>query len=267
MRAKRWGVVLVAALALALGACAGPARRTARAAYDPSAIPSGPVGASIREGHDIFVATPKLMKAYVRADMSCDACHLAAGTRPRGGTLVGTYARFPQWNKRAKRVITLQDRIAECFLYSMNGRVPPYDSRQMSAIVAYVAWLSRGVPTLSRAPSDQSFSVPLPSGTPDVARGKALYAERCSACHQAGGAGIGGVFPPLWGAKSFNTGAGMAHLNRMVGFVKYNMPKNAPGTLSVRDAFDVAGYVLSHARPKFVGSALQGTSSQPAKFF
>ena len=31
------------------------------------------------------------------------------------------YGRFPQWNSRAHRVIALQDRIAECFLYSMNG--------------------------------------------------------------------------------------------------------------------------------------------------
>jgi hypothetical protein len=43
------------------------------------------------------------------------------GTVARGGTFVGTYARFPQWNKRSKRVIALQDRLAECFLYSMNG--------------------------------------------------------------------------------------------------------------------------------------------------
>ena len=64
------------------------------------------------------------MREYVRADLSCADCHLAAGTQPRGGSLVGVYGRLPQWNKRAHRVIALQDRIAECFLRSMNGKAP-----------------------------------------------------------------------------------------------------------------------------------------------
>ena len=129
---------------LVLSACATPPKPV-QALYDPNVLPSGPVGESIEYGHDIIIKTPLLMKRYVRADMTCADCHIAGGTQARGGSFVGVYARFPQWNRRARRVITLQDRIAECFLYSMNGTAPAYASKEMVAIVAYIAWLSRGV--------------------------------------------------------------------------------------------------------------------------
>jgi thiosulfate dehydrogenase len=128
-----------AVVALAIAACAGSVAPTSSTGYDPRALPSGPVGESIAYGHAIIVRTPRLMKAFVRADMACAACHIAAGTQARGGSFIGVYARFPQWNKRARRVITLQDRISECFLYSMNGRPPAYTSKAMIAIVAYIA--------------------------------------------------------------------------------------------------------------------------------
>jgi thiosulfate dehydrogenase len=207
------------------------------------------------------------MHNYVRADLTCADCHLAAGMLPRGGSFVGTYARFPQWNRRSHRVIALQDRIAECFLYSMNGRAPAYNSKAMIAIVSYIAWLSRGTPIGAKAPASDSYLVPLPAGSPSVERGKALYSLRCAACHQADGGGVGSVYPPLWGPRSFNQGAGMAHIDRMTGFVRYNMPQNAPGSLTVAEAYDVAAFVLSHPRPRFARNALVVTPSLPAKYF
>jgi thiosulfate dehydrogenase len=257
-----------AVLALLLAACSGGgSQKVSQTPYDPKSLPSGPVGESIRYGHDIFVNTQTLMKGYVRAGMSCAACHLDAGTKPRGGTLVGVYGRFPQWNKRSHRVIALQDRIAECFLYSMNGHPPAYSSREMVALVAYMAWLSRGSSIGGKQPAGESFIVPLPQGAPNAAHGAALYAQRCAACHQANGGGVAGAFPPLWGPASFNKGAGMAHLNRMTGFVRFNMPQNAPGSLSLQDAYDVSGFVLSHARPEFQGGVLVGPSPEPARYF
>jgi len=242
-------------------------RTTAPAPYDPRDLPSGPVGGSISYGYSLISETHRLMRGYVRADLTCANCHLAAGMQPRGGSFVGTYARFPQWNGRAHRVIALQDRIAECFLYSMNGRAPAYDSKPMIAIVAYIAWLSRGTPIGSKSPASDSYVVPLPSASPSVGRGKALYERRCAACHQSDGGGVGSVYPPLWGARSFNQGAGMAHIDRMTGFVRYNMPQNAPGSLTVAEAYDVAAFVLSHPRPRFARNALVVTPSLPAKYF
>jgi thiosulfate dehydrogenase len=255
---------LAAATAIAVAACSSGGERQY---YDPQALPSGALGASIAYGHDILVDTHKLMKGYVRADMACAACHLAAGTQPRGGSFVGVYGRFPQWNKRSHRVIALQDRIAECFLYSMNGRAPSYSSKAMIAIVAYIAWISRGRPTGQEQPASDRYIEPLPSSSPDLQRGAAIFMQKCAACHGADGQGISGVYPPLWGPRSFNNGAGMAHIDRMTGFVRYNMPQNAPGSLSLTEAHDVAAFVLLHKRPHFQRNVLVTWPARPAKFF
>lgn len=154
----------------------------------------------------------------MRADLSCADCHLAAGTQPRGGSLVGVYGRLPQWNKRAHRVIALQDRIAECFLRSMNGKAPAYDSKAMIAIVADMAWISHETPIGAQEPASDRYTVNRPSAPPNPKRGADLYAQRCAACHQTDGVGISGVYPPFWGPRSFNAGAGMAHLDRMASF-------------------------------------------------
>jgi len=256
---------LVASVALAAG-CTTSKPAPSATVYDPSTLPGGPLGAQIRYGREIIMQTRHVMAGFVNVRMDCAACHIDGGTRPRGGSFVGTYAAFPQWNRRAKRVIALQDRLAECFLYSMNGKPPAYSSREMIALVAYIAWLSRGVQTLATPAPAQRFIVPLPSGSPNAVRGAALYAQRCSLCHQANGAGAGAV-PPLWGIGSFNNGAGMAHIDRMTGFVKFNMPQNAPGTLSLRDAYDISAFVLSHARPTFKKNALVMFHTQPAHYF
>ncbi|MGC9991050.1 MAG: c-type cytochrome [Candidatus Cybelea sp.] len=261
------------AATVVLAACSGAPAQTvttqpATAAYDPKTLPAGPVGEAIAYGHAIILDTPRLMKPYVRAQMSCGACHIAAGTQPRGGSFIGLYGRFPQWNKRAHRVIALQDRIAECFLYSMNGKAPAYSSKAMIAIVAYIAWLSRGVPVGAKQPQDDRYIVPLPKVAANVGDGAKIYASKCSICHQANGSGISAAgFPPLWGAHSFNGGAGMAHADRMTGFIRYNMPQNAPGSLSLSESYDVAAFVLSHARPRFAKNASVVTGALPAKYF
>jgi thiosulfate dehydrogenase len=255
-----WGIV-------ALSGCSAATQRPAAAPFDPSALPPGPLGKSISYGHDIIVGTQSLMKGYVRADMSCAACHLAAGTQLRGGSFIGVYARFPQWNKRARRIIALQDRIAECFLYSMNGRPPAYSSKEMIALVSYVAWLSRGSLVGASQSHADRYVEPLPSATPNLTAGSQIYASKCEACHQHDGSGLSGTFPPLWGSRSFNNGAGMAHIDRMTGFVRYNMPQNSPGSLSQSQAYDVAAFVLSHPRPRFAKNALVKPPSLPAKYF
>ncbi len=240
---------------------------TATPAYDPAALPSGKLGDSIRYGRAIMMDTHELMKGYVRARLDCAACHVNGGLKPRAGSMIGTYAYFPQYNKRSHRIITLQDRLAECFLYSMNGRPPHFASKEMIALVSYIAWISRGTPSFSTPAPDNRFVVKLPSAPPDLARGAATYAARCALCHRADGNGQGPAVPPLWGASSFNNGAGMAHIDRMTGFVYYNMPKYAPGSLSIEEAYDVAAFVLSHPRPKFDPAMLVAPSPLPAGYF
>ena len=264
-------LLILAAAFAAISAHAGDLGQTpapaATAAYDPAALPAGDLGTSIEFGREIVMNTQQTMKGYVRAKLECSACHIDGGTKPMGGSFVGTAAYFPQYNKRSKRIIALQDRLAECFLYSMNGRPPNYASKEMVGLVAYIAWLSRGTPEFATPSPANRFMEPLPSTSPDVAHGAKIYAQKCSLCHQANGAGVAGAFPPLWGDTSFNSGAGMAHVDRMTGFVMHNMPQNAPGSLSLGDSYDVAAYVLSHGRPSFDGKTLVENTPLPADYY
>ncbi len=249
-----------------LAACAGQSAPAQAPAYDEKAVPAGAQGDLIRYGRELIVNTRAHMRGYVVANLDCAACHVAGGTKPKGGSFVGIYGQFPQWNARAHRVIALQDRLAECFLYSMNGKPPAYNSREMIALVAYIAYLSRGTPVGATPDPSVKLTEFAPPRRASVQRGSAIYAQQCSACHDAGGAGSA-AFPPLWGPTSFNGGAGMHRLWRMAAFVRYNMPQNAPGSLTPQEAYDVSAFVLSHARPKFQGTRLVGFPERPAKYF
>lgn len=238
-----------------------------QAAVDASAtFPPGPQGELISYGRDLVEQTPKLASTYVTSRMSCSACHPGAGTQPHAGSLLGAYAKFPQWNKRAQRFIALQDRIAECFLYSMNGKPPAYYSREMVAITAYIAFLSRGAPTGTGFADQDQVVVNAPNAA-DPSKGAAIYAARCAACHGADGNGAALTFPPLWGSQSFNDKAGMSRMDRIAPFIKAAMPLNAPGTLTDQEATDVAAYILSRPRPHFDKEKLVQFPVEKAGYF
>ena len=259
---------LILGCVAALTACAGnqPSSAPPAAAYDEKALPAGTPGELIRYGRELIMNTRARMRSNVVANMDCAACHVAGGTTPKGGSFVGIYGQFPQWNARAHRMIALQDRLAECFLYSMNGTPPAYNSREMIALVGYIAYLSRGSKvgaTPDPAVRLTRFEPPQPA---NPRRGAQLYAQSCSACHGADGAG-NAAFPPLWGPGSFNAGAGMHRLWTMAAFVRSNMPQNAPRTLTAQQAYDVSAFVLGHARPHFQGSRTVVFPAEPAKYF
>ncbi len=276
-----WAALVLGYLCAAAVACAGGLKTgstpagtetlSVAAGADQAAVdaratfPPGPQGALIAEGYRLITQTSTLLPRNVTARMSCAACHTNAGRVPHAGSFLGLYALFPQWNKRAHRFIALQDRIAECFLYSMNGTPPAYSSREMIAMTAYIAWLSRGAPVGVGFPGQEP--VRIAAGPPNVADGARLYTQRCAECHGADGNGVGLTYPPLWGPQSFNDKAGMAHLTRMAPFVRVAMPLNAPGSLTDQQALDVAAFVLTHSRPHFRANRLIAFPPQPASFF
>jgi thiosulfate dehydrogenase len=257
MRLRLWSLCLLAVVLIAGGAAGALAGGT---------LPDGPEGDAIAYGKQIIAHTHQYAGAYVTSAMSCEACHINAGTKAHGGSLVGAYAMFPQYNARAKRMITLQDRLAECFLYSMNGRPPAFASREMVALTAYIAFLSRGTIVGTGAPDQGLIRVNAPR-PPSVTSGKEIYGTRCAACHGADGAGSP-AFPPLWGSTSFNNGAGMHRPETMAAFVRYNMPYGSPpNTLSAQEAVDVTAFVLSHPRPVFNAKQSIQFPARPASFF
>jgi thiosulfate dehydrogenase len=215
-----------------------------------SEIPPGELGISIRRGRALLAATADSLPDHVGAQLRCTSCHLDEGTRVNAAPLVGVYARFPQYRDRSSSVAIIEDRVNDCFQRSMNGRALPYDSRDMRDIVAWLAFLSRGLP-VHRDTTPRGIPL-LAAMTADASRGRAQFTTTCAACHGMDGQGTP-AGPPLWGAKSYNIGASMARLRTAASFIKYNMPSDRPGTLTAQQAFDLAAYVNSHSRPDLAG--------------
>lgn len=218
-------------------------------------MPMGSKGDSIRFGERIFNETPLYAAQYAGAALSCGSCHAEGGIQPWASPMVGVVGAFPMYSKRAGRMISLRDRIEECFVRSENGRPLAYDAPEMQAVVDYIDWLSQPQPT--RRPFNGRGLITLPQVKADSMHGAHIYAEQCAGCHGQHGEGTGPLFPPLWGPRSFNDGAGMHDITKMAAFVQQNMPQNRKGNLSVQDAYDVAGFIHTQARPRF-NSAFAG---------
>jgi thiosulfate dehydrogenase len=256
MRATPTVLIFAVCSAASLG-CSQPRERPAAAAQrtvalvvpPDSEIPDGPLGAAILRGRALLNHTRDSMPQYVGNRLACTSCHPANGTQANAIPWVGVYARFPQYNARTASVLTIEDRINGCFLRSMNGTAPPAGSQDVKDMVAYFAWLSRGVPQGARVDGQGLPKFELLHG--DTVAGRTLYATECARCHNADGSG--GVGPALWGDGSYNIGAGMARIRTAGSFIRHNMPFDKPGTLSDEQAANLAAFVNAQPRPDLAG--------------
>jgi thiosulfate dehydrogenase len=226
---------------------------------DRASIPAGPLGDAIRRGETLVSHTFEELPEHVGNDLHCTSCHLQGGTVADAGPWVGIVGVFPEHRSRNDRITTIEMRINDCFERSLNGTPLEEDGPEMTAIVAYMTWLSQGVP-VGTSVEGRGFRRIADPPAPDRAHGEVVYRERCAVCHGEGGEGRanadgGYAFPPLWGPRSFNLGAGMARLNTAAAYVRWNMPLGQGGTLTDREAYDVAEYFIHEARPDFAGAA------------
>ncbi|HKG95690.1 MAG TPA: c-type cytochrome [Gemmatimonadaceae bacterium] len=208
------------------------------------------VRASALRGRAIARATRESLPEHVGNALRCVSCHPDDGTRAGAMPWVGVYARFPQYRSRSGRVITLEDRINDCFERSMNGRALAPRGRDVADMVAYMAFLSVGVPQ-GAAMTGQGIPAITPPLAGDTLRARAAYAAECARCH--GADGLGGVAPPLWGPQSYNVGAGMSRVRTAAAFIRHAMPFDRPGTLTDQQAFDLAALINARPRPDFPG--------------
>jgi thiosulfate dehydrogenase len=212
--------------------------------------PDSAVRVAILRGRALLEHTRDSLPEHVGNRLQCVSCHPAAGTRPNMMPFVGVYSRFPQYRSRMARVALIEDRVNDCFERSMNGKALPMDGQDMRDMVAYFAFLSRGVPVGAYV---EGMSVPkLPRLTGDTARGRELFTRLCVVCHGSDGEGTVGA-PPLWGPGSYNIGAGMARVGTAAAFIRVAMPFNDPGSLSDQDAYDLAALINSQPRPDYPG--------------
>jgi thiosulfate dehydrogenase len=216
-------------------------------------LPNDSLAISIRRGRAILAPTHDSMPEYAPSALKCTSCHLDNGRKLGAVPLYGTYARYPQYLERAGGVVSVQDRVNFCFTRSLAGYRVPDNSSEMRDIVAYLAFLSRGIPG-GADPAGMRIPV-MPEGKGDSTRGVEVFATNCARCHGADAKGTP-IAPPLWGEKSFSIGASMAREERAAAFIKHNMPLDRPGTLTDAQVWDVAAYVTSLPRTDLPGKEL-----------
>ena len=268
------------ALAIASASCATPApppspliaaNTTMVTAWqipqDPTrdpALTDPKLGDQIKWGYRLFVDTPKEAPRLTGGAVACVNCHLNAGQRERALPLVGITGMFPEYNNRAARLISLQDRVVDCFLRSENatGRgtedLPTTSSKEVLALTAYLTWLGRGHAVGENPAWRNKNAIAadqlIPVATLDARVGGEIYQERCTSCHGADGQGVqigDKKAGPLWGPASWNDGAGASRVYTLAGIIRYAMPYLDPGSLSDEDAQHVAAFITAQPRPQY----------------
>ena len=219
-----------------------------------SAIPNNDFGKMVRLGRDIMVDTPKYAKAYVGNSLSCVNCHTDGGRMAGSAPMWAAYVSYPAYRAKNKKVNTFEERLQGCFMYSENGKAPPLGSEPLVALESYAYWLSTGLPVDEKTPGRGYPALAKAAQAPDYVRGQKVYAQSCAICHGADGQGqyVDGktVFPPLWGDKSFNWGAGMGSIKNAAEFIHANMPYGQSYSLTPQQAWDVAYFMDAQERPQ-----------------
>lgn len=219
-------------------------------------IPNDSLGASIKRGLYLLRFTPESLPQYATSSLRCTSCHQNDGLKASSAPLTGSHARFPKYMPRSGAVIALDDRVNYCFTRSLAGNAVPVGSREMTDILAYLAFISKDVPVATKIAGSEGLISMKDTLVGDIARGEQLYASKtCVTCHGPEGKGAGPI-PALWGPTSYSIGASMAREERAASFIMHNMPQTQPGMLTAQEAFDLAAFINSHPRPDSPGKEL-----------
>jgi cytochrome c len=128
------------------------------------ALSSGLIGTAALSSAQAASMKPALSLAQVAAQgehlfnhdkfggvRTCSSCHVNGGTTmgqlPNGAkipSLMGVAAQFPRYNPAHHQVVTLEQQLAHCITGGLQGKAPPANSPQMTALVTYLTKLSKG---------------------------------------------------------------------------------------------------------------------------
>lgn len=207
---------------------------------------------NVRRGHGLLTAFRDSLPSNSGNSLRCTSCHLDDGVRPTALPWLGTASRYPRYRARRGSEESLAQRVNECITRSLAGRALDENGRDMRDILAYLDSLG----SATRPPVPDSVKL-----VGAVASGERVYAAECARCHGANGEGL--VAPAVWGAGSYAVSAGMARQITLASFVRHNMPYDRAGSLSDRQAADVAAYVLAQPRQDHEGKERDWPKGDP----
>ncbi len=239
-------------------------------APDTATITNDRSGEMIKYGRELISNTGKYFGPHGIINhnengMSCQNCHLNAGTKLYANSFSAVFSNYPKFRPRSGTLENLYKRINDCMERSLNGRKIDTLSREMQAMVAYINWVGKDVKKGITPQGASVVDLPFLNRAADPEKGKIVFEKNCITCHGNNGEGklnddsITYLYPPLWGSHSYNNAAGLFRLSRLAGFIKYNMPnlKSSFETpvLSDEEAWDVAAHISNMPRPvkKFRG--------------
>jgi len=218
------------------------------------AIPNDRYGDDVRLGMNIFSNTHEYAGRYTGNALVCSNCHLDKGRKANAAPLWAAYGMYPAYRKKNDQNISLEQRIQQCFRFSMNGFAPALDTPEIKALVSYAHFLAKGIPVGTELPG-RGFPQVLNTGyDANPNRGFDTYKIKCASCHGRDGSGQQSadgqsIFPPLWGMDTYNKGAGLATNVLLAGFIRANMPLGQEWTLTDQEALDLAAYINLQIRP------------------
>jgi thiosulfate dehydrogenase len=233
-------------------------------APDTSAIPKTAEGDLIRYGRELIAHTavylgPKGKVKAISNGMNCQNCHLEAGTVPYGNNYGAVASKYPTLRNRSGIVEGFEKRVNDCIERSLNGEKLDEDSKEMKAMIAYLKWVGKNVAKGESPPGFGLIALKPLDRPADPVKGRIVYKHHCVVCHQNNGEGemaengMEWKYPPLYGNKSYNIGAGLYRISTFARYIKANMPFETTyenPVLTDEEAWDVAAYVNVMSRPQ-----------------
>lgn len=182
---------------------------------------------------------------------------------PAGATPVPLPAAFAP----AKGVVVPGHRAVALVAYLLALRQPALPGANGGQGGAPAAGASQAVASAASPPAGTSVAGGSPGGS--TARGSALFAANCAACHQASGKGIPGAFPALEGNAVVNDADPDAHIRTVlyglhgavIGGVAYSSPM-PPFAAQLGD--DEIADIINHERSSWGNHAPTVTAAQVA---
>ena len=251
-------------------------------APDINAVPEDEEGQLIHYGRELIMNTslylgPKGKVAAITNGMNCQNCHIDAGAKSFAGCFSAVASTYPRYRERSGRIESIEFRINDCLLRSLNGKPIDSSGREMQAMVAYLKWIGKDVPKNKKPKGAGLEELPFLNRAADPQMGRIVFQSKCTSCHGENGQGMLNhdssfyLYPPLWGPNSFNVSAGLYRISRLASFIKNNMPYGLAShdspQLTDEEAWDVAALISSQSRPeKFFAEDWPNREAKPVDY-